>query len=64
MGEGFGGEWIHAFIWLGHFSVHLKLSHHYQLAILQDKIKKDFKKKGQASHFFRIATIWMCYGSS
>ena len=26
MGTGFGGEWIHVYIWLSPFSVHLKLS--------------------------------------
>ena len=26
MGEGFGGEWIHVYVWLGPFTVHLKLS--------------------------------------
>ena len=24
----FGGEWIHVYIWLSPFAVHLKLSHH------------------------------------
>ena len=24
----FGGEWIHVYIWLGFFAVHLKLSQH------------------------------------
>ena len=26
MGEGFGGEWIHVYVWLSPFAVHLKLS--------------------------------------
>ena len=26
MGEGFGGEWIHVYVWLGPFTVYLKLS--------------------------------------
>ena len=25
MGEGFGGEWIHVYVWLSPFTVHLKL---------------------------------------
>ena len=29
MGVGFGGEWIHAYVWLNPFTVHLKLSQHY-----------------------------------
>ena len=28
MGRGFGGEWIHVYVWLSPFSVHLKLSLH------------------------------------
>ena len=26
--EGFGGEWIHVYVWLSPFTVHLKLSQH------------------------------------
>ena len=26
MGGEFGGEWIHVYVWLGPFSIHLKLS--------------------------------------
>ena len=26
MGEEFGGEWIHVYVWLSPFAVHLKLS--------------------------------------
>ena len=28
MGGEFGGEWIHVYVWLGPFTVHLKLSQH------------------------------------
>ena len=28
MGGEFGGEWIHAYVWLSPFTVHLKLSQH------------------------------------
>ena len=28
MGEEFGGEWIHGYVWLNHLAVHLKLSQH------------------------------------
>ena len=28
MGVGFGGEWIHVYVWLSPFAVHLKLSQH------------------------------------
>ena len=29
MGREFGGEWIHVYVWLSPFAVHLKLSQHY-----------------------------------
>ena len=28
MGEKFGGEWVHVYVWLSPFSLHLKLSKH------------------------------------
>ena len=28
MGGEFGGEWIHVYVWLSHFALHLKLSKH------------------------------------
>ena len=39
MGGEFGGEWIHRYVWLSPFAVHLKLSQHCQSAIPQYKIK-------------------------
>ena len=39
-GGEFGGKWIHVCVWLSPFVVHLKLSKHDQLVILQYKIKK------------------------
>ena len=27
-GRGFGGEWIHVYVWLNSFTVHLKISGH------------------------------------
>ena len=39
MGEGFEGEWIHIFVWLSPFAVHLNISQHCQSAIPQFKIK-------------------------
>ena len=38
-GGEFEGEWIHVYVWLSPFAVHLKLSQHCELAILQYKIK-------------------------
>ena len=28
IGQGFGGEWIHVYVWLSLFTVHLKLAQH------------------------------------
>ena len=40
MGWEFEGAWVHVYVWLSPFTVHLKLSQHYfQLAILQYNIK-------------------------
>ena len=46
----FGGEWIHVQVWLGPFPVHMKLSQHCKLAVLQYKIKS-FKKITQPLRF-------------
>ena len=40
MGGEFGGEQIHAYVWLRLFAVLLKLSQHCSSAILQNKIKR------------------------
>ena len=42
MGGESGGEWMHVHVWLSPFAVHLTLSQHCYLAILQYKTK--FKK--------------------
>ena len=44
VGGGFGGEWIHVYVWLSHFAIHLKLSQHCQSAILQYKTKSKLDK--------------------
>ena len=33
MEMGFGGEWIHVYVWLRPFPVHLKFPQHFQLAL-------------------------------
>ena len=33
MGGEFGGEWMHVYVWLSPFAVHLKLSQHCSLAM-------------------------------
>ena len=38
-GGEFGGEWIHVYVWLSLFTVHLKLSQQCQLVVFQYKIK-------------------------
>ena len=45
MGGEFKGEWIHVYVWLSPFTVHLKLSQYCQSHIPQNKIKSFFKKK-------------------
>ena len=39
MGGKFRGEWIHVYVWLSSFAVHLKLLQHCKSAILQNKVK-------------------------
>ena len=39
MGVGFGREWIHIYVWLNPFAIHLKISQHCKSAIPQYKIK-------------------------
>ena len=39
MRKGFGGEWIHVYVWLNPFAVHLKLSQHCSSAKSQCKTK-------------------------
>ena len=50
-GKGVWGEWIHVYMWLGPFAVHLKLSH-CQLTVPQHKIKSFLKMK-QKRYFWR-----------
>ena len=45
IGGGLGVEWIHAYVWLSTFTIHLKLSQHCWLAILQYKTKTSKTKK-------------------
>ena len=42
MGGEAKGEWVHAYVWLRPFAVHLKLSQPCSLAIFQSKIKSCF----------------------
>ena len=44
MGDGFGAEWIHVYVWLDPFAVHLRLSQNCYSAILQYKIKSKKNK--------------------
>ena len=44
MGGESGGEWIHVYVWLNPFAIHLKLSQHCQPAILQYKTKSKLDK--------------------
>ena len=44
-GRGFGGEWIHGYVWLSAFTVHVILSQYCKSAMLQYKIKSCKKEK-------------------
>ena len=54
MGEEVGGEWIHIYVWLSPFDIHLKLSQHCLLIGYTpvQKIKRLKKKKG-----FRASSV-------
>ena len=46
MGVAFGGEWIHVYVWLSPFAIHLKLSQHCLLiSYTPIQNKKVFLKK-------------------
>ena len=45
MGGEFGGEWIHAYVWLGPFSIHLKPSQHCLLIGYTATQNKKLKNK-------------------
>ena len=45
MGGAFGGEWIHAYVWLSPFPIHLKLSQHCSSAGYASIQNKKFKIK-------------------
>ena len=52
MGGGFRGEWIHVYVRLSPFAVHLKLPQHCESAISQNKtksLKLEKKKKRPSS---------------
>ena len=44
MGGEFGEEWIHVYVWLSPFPVHLKLSQHCSSTVLEYKIKSLIEK--------------------
>ena len=66
-GRKFGGEWIHVYVWLSPFAVHLKLSQHCQLATLQYKIKSYLKKLLlflKVPYFSLLLILQMLYNQS
>ena len=54
MGGEFVGEWIHVYVWLRPFAIHLELLQHYQSAMLQYKIKSLIIKRKMASRNLAI----------
>ena len=57
MGGEFGGERIHAYVWLSPFAMHLKLSQHCELAILQYKTKS---LKKSALYYLGLSFYFYC----
>ena len=47
MGGGFGGEWIHVYVWLSPFAIHLKPSQHVNCLYPNIKLKSYKKKRVQ-----------------
>ena len=45
MGEEFGEEWIHVYVWLSPCAVHLKLTSLIRCTTIQNKTLKQIKKK-------------------
>ena len=52
MGGVFEREWIHVYVWLSPFTIHLKLSQYCELAILKYKIKSYKKIKTNTIYGF------------
>ena len=59
MGGEFAGEWIHAYIWLSPFAVHLKLLQHCLLTGYSPIQNKTFFKKGDGLDLYIITWIEM-----
>ena len=59
MGREFRGEWIHVYIWLSPFAVHLKLSQHCLLIGYSPIQNKTFLKKGGGLDLHMITWIEM-----
>ena len=49
MRRGFGEEWIHIYVWLSPFAIHLKLSQHCESVIQNKKFKKMNKQTKQTT---------------
>ena len=47
--RGFGEEWIHIYVWLSPFAIHLKLSQHCESVIQDKKFKKMNKQTKQTT---------------
>ena len=49
IGRGYAGEWIHIYVWLSPFAIHLKLSQHCESVIQNKKFKKMNKQTKQTT---------------
>ena len=54
IGGEFEGEWIHVYVWLSSFAVHLKLAQHCLLISYTPIQNKKFFKKDERDWIFRV----------
>ena len=57
MRQGFEGEWIHVYVWLSPFAIHLKLSQHYLLTrytLIKNKVFLKFFWLGTVTGITRL----------
>ena len=59
MGEEFGEEWIHVYVWLSPWAVHLKLTSLIRYTTIQNKTLKQIKKKLSTSKSSKMTFGWI-----
>ena len=58
MGGEFGGEWIHVYVWLSHFAVHLILSQHGDKFIEYQSLTENLTNGGMCAE--KYLGLWKC----